>query len=526
MNHTTQLTISSNAIHSNLVVIGGGIAGITCAESYSQLKPNESVLILSSSPILKTVQNVQRISKVLETFDIFEKEFTEVEFKHPNIRVEICQVVNIDYSKNLIITKDKGTFSFDYLSMCTGARPNLIRQSHYVLGIRDTETIINLKDRLSNSRRIVVVGNGGIALELLHEIKNIDIIWSIKDNHIGNAFFDLETATFLSLLKDQENQSSEEENNNNQSSNNKNEIYNKLIKISSVAIKGTGGNSSGSSIGPNWYSKYNFQENLKIDGQSINVEYGTELVELYDDKVNFTKEILDRKEELGDWPVYIKLSNNNIYGCDFIISATGVIPNSELIRESMSDVLVASDGSLLVNEQMQLKFSNGIENKRIYAAGDVCQLQWTEKSEFWFQMKLWSQARIMGRYCAQEIARQSLRDSKKPLEELDEICTNFEFELFAHITKFFNLKVIMLGLYNGQSLDMSSNDIKRYHRLDIEERQFVRIILKNGRLQGAVLIGDTDLEETFENLILNQIDLSNFGEELLNPDIDIEDYFD
>lgn len=43
---------------------------------------------------------------------------------------------------------------------------------------------------------------------------------------------------------------------------------------------------------------------------------------------------------------------------------------------------------------------------------------------------------------------------------------------------------------------------------------------------GAVLIGETDLEETFENLILNQMDLTSYGEELLNPDIDIEDYFD
>lgn len=43
---------------------------------------------------------------------------------------------------------------------------------------------------------------------------------------------------------------------------------------------------------------------------------------------------------------------------------------------------------------------------------------------------------------------------------------------------------------------------------------------------GAVLIGEADLEETFENLILNQMDLTAYGEELLNPNIDIEDYFD
>ena len=50
--------------------------------------------------------------------------------------------------------------------------------------------------------------------------------------------------------------------------------------------------------------------------------------------------------------------------------------------------------------------------------------------------------------------------------------------------------------------------------------------MQDGKMQGAVLIGETDLEETFENLILNQLDLSSYGEDLLNPDIDIEDYFD
>lgn len=56
--------------------------------------------------------------------------------------------------------------------------------------------------------------------------------------------------------------------------------------------------------------------------------------------------------------------------------------------------------------------------------------------------------------------------------------------------------------------------------------EFIKIVLQNGRVVGAILIGETDLEETFENLILNQIDVSALGEDLLNPDVDIEDYFD
>jgi NAD(P)H-nitrite reductase large subunit len=56
--------------------------------------------------------------------------------------------------------------------------------------------------------------------------------------------------------------------------------------------------------------------------------------------------------------------------------------------------------------------------------------------------------------------------------------------------------------------------------------EFIKVIMKDGRMCGAILIGNTNLEETFENLILNQMDLSAFGESLLDPSIDIEDYFD
>lgn len=44
--------------------------------------------------------------------------------------------------------------------------------------------------------------------------------------------------------------------------------------------------------------------------------------------------------------------------------------------------------------------------------------------------------------------------------------------------------------------------------------------------QGAILIGETDLEETFENLILDGLDLSAIGPHILNPDIELDHVFD
>eukprot|EP01132_Coremiostelium_polycephalum_P008419 gene8419-10338_t len=506
-----------------LVVIGGGIAGITCAESYSKLKPND-----------KSVCNVQKISKVLESFDVYESSYKDVEFSHPNINVVICNVTSID-TKNRIVHTDKDQFYYDYLSICSGAKPNIIKESPYIIGIRDTETIINLKNKLKGAKRVVLIGNGGIALELVNEIKSCQIVWSIKDKHIGNAFFDQESADFLFHSKkilEIEKQNVDNDNIQNQQQQQQPQLKHQF-EIS-----------TGSALGPQWYQKYNIENEEQKSNiphqkqvyQTI-IEYSTHLENIYDQKdeikekgikeenidVN-SRELFSSGDKEIDWPIYVKLSNGHIYGCDFVISATGVIPNSSLLLNSVEPTtevkVMELDGlggkALVVDENMMTSIP------RIYAAGDVCHLPWST-SPFWFQMRLWSQARIMGRFAAQCIAKESVHD--QPGVEVDEISTPFEFELFAHVTKFFGFKVIMLGLYNGQTLDLSNENIKIYKRAELGE-EFVRIILKDGKLQGALLIGDTDLEETFENLILNQIDLSTFGEDILNPDIDIEDYFD
>jgi len=104
----------------------------------------------------------------------------------------------------------------------------------------------------------------------------------------------------------------------------------------------------------------------------------------------------------------------------------------------------------------------------------------------------------------------------------EEVTQDFCFEMFAHVTKFFGFKVVLLGLFNGQKLERQYEILLR----TTPGLEYVKVILKEGKMQGALLIGETDLEETFENLILNQLDLTSYGEDLLDPDIDIEDYFD
>lgn len=52
------------------------------------------------------------------------------------------------------------------------------------------------------------------------------------------------------------------------------------------------------------------------------------------------------------------------------------------------------------------------------------------------------------------------------------------------------------------------------------------MIVVDGRVRGAMLIGDTGLDETFENLILSGTNVSHVGDDLLSRDVDIEGLFD
>jgi hypothetical protein len=190
----------------------------------------------------------------------------------------------------------------------------------------------------------------------------------------------------------------------------------------------------------------------------------------------------------------------------------------------------------------------------VFAAGDCCSYKNVRANTpiddraHWFQMRLWTQARAMGIYAAHCMSGVQ-----------DNYGSDFFLELFAHITRFFGFTVVLLGRFNGQGLGLDIENAikeiaiepnqdnkhdddrkKKYETSHISDvtnqveiwtrvthnEEYIKIIIKDGKVIGALLIGDTNLEEVFENLILNQLDVSALGADILNPDIDIEDYFD
>ncbi|NXW14411.1 PYRD1 protein, partial [Circaetus pectoralis] len=448
--------------------------------------PSEDIFLMTASPVIKAITNFKQVSKTLEEFDVEEQPSSSLEKRYPNIKVIQSGVKQLKSDDHKIFTEDGKEYIYEKLCLCAGAKPKLIFEGNpYVLGIRDTDSAQAFQKNLAQAERIVVVGNGGIALELVYEIQGCEVIWAIKDKAIGNTFFDAGAAEFLIPKLTAEKQETPIE-----CKRTKYTMEGSEEKERSLAAS----DKLGSALGPDWHEGLHLKGTKEVWSQPC--------LHIY---LNVALSGAKFSPFSVLWPVYVELTNGKIYGCDFIVSATGVVPNVKPFLDG-NNFAVGEDGGLKVDKHMHTSLPD------IYAAGDICTASW-EPSPVWHQMRLWTQARQMGWYAAKCMAADTLGEST----DMD-----FSFELFAHVTKFFNYKVVVLGKYNAQGLGLDHELMLRCTK----GQEYVKVVMQNGRMMGAVLIGETDLEETFENLILNQMDLSAYGEDLLNPDIDIEDYFD
>ncbi|KRT79338.1 FAD dependent oxidoreductase [Oryctes borbonicus] len=465
-------------MNATFVIIGGGIAGVTCAETLAFYQPDKKIILVSESSLIKTVTNLLALTQTITTFNVEEAPINTLSSKYENISVIHGKLRKIsDEDKTILINSDI-KITYEYLCICIGALPKLIPQAKdnpYILGIRDTDSVEQFISKLSSSKRVMIVGNGGIASELVYKIQNTDIDWVIKDNHISATFVDPGAGEFF------------------QSSLHKNFNASEPILNKRMRYNEDSSSKSGAALGPDWYKHFQIKGACELPPQ-VKIHYQTEVTDV---KINNVATSM--------FPVEVSLTNGEKINCDLVISATGVEPNIDF-EISSSKLELSPVNEIIVNEFMQTSVPN------IYAAGDVCHANW-EHAKHWFPMKLWTQARQMGCYAAKCMSGALNKE---------EILQDFCFEIFTHTTRLFGYKVILLGLYNGQKL---GNDYEILFRMT-KEHEYLKLILQNGRLQGAVLIGDTDLEEMCENLILNQLDLSPYKEDLLDPNIDVEDYFD
>jgi pyruvate/2-oxoglutarate dehydrogenase complex dihydrolipoamide dehydrogenase (E3) component len=117
----------------------------------------------------------------------------------------------------------------------------------------------------------------------------------------------------------------------------------------------------------------------------VTVEFECEVFRILrhqDLKLSKTKESYQLEKQdhtaIQEWPVYVELTTGKIIGCDFVVSATGAIPNTSDLSK-FADFELCEEQGLCVNHQMQTNV------KDIYAAGDICTPCWKWAPQ-WFQV--------------------------------------------------------------------------------------------------------------------------------------------
>uniref|UniRef100_A0A7E4V9K3 Pyridine nucleotide-disulfide oxidoreductase domain-containing protein 1 n=1 Tax=Panagrellus redivivus TaxID=6233 RepID=A0A7E4V9K3_PANRE len=490
------------------IVVGGGVAGVCAVQELVQLLESEASTLPEVPPIsficgkggfVKVAENVNAIGEVAESFTVTSKPAGNV---FPTDWVQVIQedVVSWDPTARTIRLSNATALPFDKLIIATGARPVTVFDSEHVITLRDLDTIENLKHRLPTTRRVLLVGNGGIASELAYELKNVEIVWAVRHPSIGATYFDKQAATFFqsrlhagrpdSTTKLDPRKRYTVENNNHDNGN------------------GDGpSTSAGCALGPHWLgaldqgsvSDYKARKVHVIPEVEIDAVFETIPSEGYTSNLPST---FAREPSNVPWKVNARLSNGETLGADLIILGLGVTPNTDVWLKGTPQLRAASDGGLLVDSHMQTSIPG------VYAVGDVC-TPGAFTSTHWSHLRLWTQARIMGTYVARVIV-------------LGDIEPDICFDLFTHVTSFFGYDVILLGDFAGEKLETPYDAHVRCSPDD----EYIKVLVKNDRVHGAVLIGDVTLAETFQNLILNQTDIRAVEDDLLNPLFDLEDYYD
>jgi hypothetical protein len=339
-----------------------------------------------------------------------------------------------------------------------------------------------------------------------HALRGLHIIWVMRHAQIGDAFFDLDAAQFLLEELQKERDTVRTPATQGQLAPQPSKPTLPAAQIQTHVGHSRHG-TAGHAVGPAWVK---LLPTVHHAAGSITLESDCEVATVAHDNATSSEAAAS---DPGGPPVTVTLTNGRQYTVDLILAAAGVVPVLPWVPEH---VRRAGDGGLAVDTHMHTSAPD------VFAAGDACTLEWAAPTpqRQWFQMRLWSQARATGVYAAHCMAGVQ-RDTG----------SDMAFELFTHVTRFLGKKVVLLGLYNGQGLELEPHDdLISYSRVTEagggEDATFVRVMLLRGRVQGAVMIGETDLEETFENLILDQLDVGQYGPHLLDPDVELDHVFD
>jgi NAD(P)H-nitrite reductase large subunit len=193
----------------------------------------------------------------------------------------------------------------------------------------------------------------------------------------------------------------------------------------------------------------------------------------------------------------VKLDSGRAFECSLVVVGRGVQPNIDVAKETE----IRIDKGICVDNRMQTSVAN------IFSAGDVCEgfdLTLGRPS----MNTLWAIAVEQGKVAGANMAGSGVV---------------YDGSLAMNTTDFFGLPVLSLGKHNVTADDRGCEELVV---IDEKTSLYKKVILKDNRVIGSVLIGDIKSGGVLLRLIKERIDVSSFKNRLLNEDFGYPDILD
>jgi len=169
----------------DVIVIGGGPAGIISAITARKYYPKKKILLIKSIGTGVIPCGIPYMFTTLKNPE--DNALGNAPLKKNNITVKVDEVVRINRKDKQIRTKTKELLEYDKLVLATGSNPIIPNiKGNEKKGIyaiyKEMNYLKTLKQDILKAKNIVIVGGGFIGIEFADEISNIkDIKISIVD---------------------------------------------------------------------------------------------------------------------------------------------------------------------------------------------------------------------------------------------------------------------------------------------------------------------------------------------------------
>lgn len=160
----------------DIIVIGGGPAGIISAVTARKYYPDKNILLIKSIGKGVIPCGIPYMFTTLKRPE--ENALGNAPLEKNNISMMVDEVTAIDRKGKSIRTKGGKKLSYEKLILATGSNPILPpikgMDKHGVYPIyKDLDYLTDLKEQLSGTKNVLIVGGGFIGIELADELSNI-----------------------------------------------------------------------------------------------------------------------------------------------------------------------------------------------------------------------------------------------------------------------------------------------------------------------------------------------------------------